>query len=93
MEERLILKFYKEDTGSFRTYYKEETKGGLFCLQPAEGLTLTQYKETGKTDLFICSSDGEPSHKVKKEKFVFRYSREDYREYVNGKYEQVEKIK
>lgn len=58
MEENIEVKFYKEDSGNLRKYYKVKG-GGLVCTQPDENKDISWYS---------CSMDGEPSHKLNKDK-------------------------
>lgn len=65
--EPLRLKRLHEDSGNFRVYYREV--GGLrrrlFCTAPRETMTLPQWEAAGKPlDWYVCSADGEPSHKI-----------------------------
>jgi hypothetical protein len=61
------VKFIREDSGNFRHYYREVDglRKRLFCTQPAEMLTLPQWRAQGEPlDWYECSRDGEPSHRV-----------------------------
>lgn len=55
------VKFYKEDSGNVRTYYKTVPRGILYCTMPPTMMTLPQWEKAGKPlAWFVCSKDGEP---------------------------------
>jgi len=58
------VKFIKEDSGNFRTYYRDmKTRRLLYCTMPPTMLTLPQWEKAGRPlAWYICSRDGEPCH-------------------------------
>jgi len=57
------MKYLREDSGNFRHYYRGED-GRLYCTQPSAELTLPQWRAKGEPlDWYVCSRDGEPSHR------------------------------
>ena len=67
----MLVKHIRTDSGNFRKYYRGEDKK-LYCTQPAEMLTLPQWRAQGEPlDWYECSKDGEPSHKVNNIQIAF----------------------